>query len=151
MLKYDFCLKNTDEKEICSQNYRGKNLIVYFYPKANTPGWTSEAKAFMEYKAEFDSLNTVVIGISRDKPKANKRFKDNNNITFELLSDEDSVVCNQYEVIAEKSLYGKKYMGLERSTFIFDESFNLVKEYRNVKVKGHVELVLKDLYERTNI
>lgn len=104
----------------------------------------------MDYKAEFDFLNTVIIGISRDQPKANKRFKDNNKINFDLLSDIDSEVCNKYGVLAEKSFYGKKFQGIVRSTFLFDEESNLLKEYRNVKVKGHAEEVLNDLQKKVS-
>lgn len=142
MKKYDFTLKETDGKDVSLKDYRGKNVVLYFYPKDNTPGWTTEAQEFMEFHKEFEDLNTVILGISKDSLKSHEKFRDKYNIPFLLLSDESKEVHEMFDVMKAKKMYGKEYMGVERSTFVFDSDGSLIKEYRKVKVKGHAEEVL---------
>jgi peroxiredoxin Q/BCP len=119
-------------------------LIVYFYPKDSTPGCTTQAVGFSCLKDQFDALNTTIIGISRDSVKAHQNFTEKQNLTINLISDKEEVLCNHFDVIKEKNMYGKKVMGIERSTFIFHNG-KLVKEYRKVKAAGHAEQVLEDI------
>ena len=119
-------------------------LIVYFYPKDSTPGCTTQAIGFSCLKDQFDALNTTIIGISRDSVKAHQNFTEKQNLTINLISDKEEVLCQLFDVIKEKNMYGKKVMGIERSTFIFKNG-ELVKEYRKVKAAGHAEQVLEDL------
>jgi peroxiredoxin Q/BCP len=119
-------------------------LIVYFYPKDSTPGCTTQAIGFSYLKDQFDALNTTIIGISRDSVKAHQNFTEKQNLTINLISDKEEVLCNHFDVIKEKNMYGKKVMGIERSTFIFHNG-KLVKEYRKVKAAGHAEQVLEDI------
>ena len=119
-------------------------LIVYFYPKDSTPGCTTQAIGFSCLKDQFDALNSTIIGISRDSVKAHQNFTEKQNLTINLISDKEEVLCNHFDVIKEKNMYGKKVMGIERSTFIFHNG-KLVKEYRKVKAAGHAEQVLEDL------
>ena len=119
-------------------------LIVYFYPKDSTPGCTTQAIGFSCLKDQFDALNTTIIGISRDSVKAHQNFTEKQNLTINLISDKEEVLCNHFDVIKEKNMYGKKVMGIERSTFIFHNG-KLVKEYRKVKAAGHAEQVLEDI------
>ena len=119
-------------------------LIVYFYPKDSTPGCTTQAVGFSCLKDEFDALNTTIFGVSRDSVKAHQNFTEKQNLTFNLVSDKEEALCQHFDVIKEKNMYGKKVMGIERSTFIFHNG-KLVKEYRKVKAAGHAEQVLEDL------
>lgn len=119
-------------------------LIVYFYPKDSTPGCTTQAIGFSCLKDQFDTLNTTILGISRDSVKAHQNFTEKQNLSINLISDKEEVLCNLFDVIKEKNMYGKKVMGIERSTFIFHNG-QLVKEYRKVKAAGHAEQVLEDL------
>ncbi|MGB9192009.1 MULTISPECIES: peroxiredoxin [unclassified Acinetobacter] len=119
-------------------------LIVYFYPKDSTPGCTTQAIGFSCLKDQFDTLNTSILGISRDSVKAHQNFTEKQNLSINLISDKEEVLCNLFDVIKEKNMYGKKVMGIERSTFIFHNG-QLVKEYRKVKAAGHAEQVLEDL------
>ena len=141
MNKYDFTLKETDGNDISLKDYIGKNVVLYFYPKDNTPGWITEAQEFMEFHKEFEKLNTVILGISKDSLKSHEKFRDKYNIPFLLLSDESKEVHEMFDVMKPKKLYGKEYLGVERSTFVFDTEGNLAEEYRKVKVKGHAEEV----------
>ena len=119
-------------------------LIVYFYPKDSTPGCTIQAIGFSCLKDQFDALNTTILGISRDSVKAHQNFTEKQNLSINLISDKEEVLCNLFDVIKEKNMYGKKVMGIERSTFIFHNG-ELLKEYRKVKAAGHAEQVLEDL------
>ncbi|OTG73243.1 peroxiredoxin [Acinetobacter sp. ANC 4169] len=119
-------------------------LIVYFYPKDSTPGCTTQAIGFSCLKDQFDALNTTILGISRDSVKAHQNFTEKQNLSINLISDKEEVLCNLFDVIKEKNMYGKQVMGIERSTFIFHND-ELVKEYRKVKAAGHAEQVLEDL------
>ncbi|MFC6167798.1 peroxiredoxin [Acinetobacter terrestris] len=119
-------------------------LIVYFYPKDSTPGCTTQAIGFSCLKDQFDALNTTILGISRDSVKAHQNFTEKQNLTINLISDKEEILCNLFDVIKEKNMYGKQVMGIERSTFIFHND-QLVKEYRKVKAAGHAEQVIEDL------
>jgi thioredoxin-dependent peroxiredoxin len=118
------------------------SVVIYFYPRDNTPGCTQEGEAFGKTYAKFKKLKTQIVGISPDTLKSHVKFKENMAFPFELLSDPERAVCKLYDVIQEKSMYGKKYMGVERSTFLVDAKGVLRQEWRKVKVNGHAEAVL---------
>ncbi len=126
-------------------DYLGKKVILYFYPKDDTSGCTAEACDFRDCLRDFNNLNAVVLGVSRDKPKTHDKFKEKYGFTFPLLSDEDGAVCAAYGTWVEKSMYGKKYFGIERSTFLIDENGIIRGIWRKVKVDGHVQDLLKAL------
>ena len=128
-------------------DYLGKKVVLYFYPKDNTSGCTTEACDFRDRLRDFNVLNAMVFGISKDKPKTHDNFKSKHGLNFPLLSDEDGVVCNAYETWVEKSMYGKKYFGIERSTFLIDEEGVIRQIWRKVKVDGHAREVLKTIQD----
>lgn len=140
-----FTLPSDSGKDISLSDYLGKKVILYFYPKDNTSGCTLEAQAFRNHLQEFTDRGYVILGVSRDSVKKHCNFRDKNNLNFPLLSDEEEVASKLYDVLKEKSMYGRKYMGIVRSTFVIDEEGTLVKEYRNVKASTHVDNLLKDL------
>ena len=142
MSNYEFTLIETDGKDISLSDYRGKNVVVYFYPKDNTPGWNSEANSFKDLYDQFKENNTEILGVSRDSLKSHAKFRDKFQLPFLLLSDEDKKVHEQFNVMVPTKMFGKEGMGVERSTFIFNSEGELVKEYRKVKVDGHAEEVL---------
>ncbi|MCU4412854.1 peroxiredoxin [Acinetobacter sp. WU_MDCI_Axc73] len=119
-------------------------LIIYFYPKDSTPGCTTQAVGFSYLKDQFDALGATIIGVSRDSVKAHQNFTEKQSLSIDLISDKDEILCQLFDVIKEKNMYGKKVMGIERSTFIFHNK-QLVKSYRKVKAAGHAEQVLEDL------
>lgn len=141
----DFELPATGDKTVRLSDLRGQNVLIYFYPKDNTPGCTLEGQQFRDHIAEFEQLNTVIFGISRDSLKTHENFKNKQAFPFDLLSDKDETVCNLFGVIQLKKLYGREYMGVDRSTFLIDAEGVLRQEWRSVKVKGHVEEVLTAL------
>ncbi|MBC5630368.1 thioredoxin-dependent thiol peroxidase [Clostridium sp. NSJ-6] len=141
----NFSLIGSDKKEHSLSEYKGKKIILYFYPRDNTPGCSTEACDFRDNNSIIEDMNTIVIGVSRDSLKSHDKFIEKFNLPFLLLSDEDETLCNLFGVIKEKNMYGKKVMGIERSTFIINEEGVLVKEYRKVKVKGHIDTILEDL------
>lgn len=128
-------------------DYRGQKIILYFYPKDDTSGCTAQACAFRDQLEDFNNLDVAVFGISRDKPQSHDKFKSKYKLTFPLLSDVDGVVCAAYGTWVEKSMYGKKYFGIERSTFLIDEKGIIRHIWRKVKVAGHVEDVLETLHK----
>ena len=138
-------LMGSDKKEHSLSEYKGKKIILYFYPRDNTPGCSTEACDFRDNNSIIEDMNAIVIGVSRDSLKSHDKFIEKFNLPFLLLSDEDETLCNLFGVIKEKNMYGKKVMGIERSTFIINEEGVLVKEYRKVKVKGHIDTILEDL------
>ncbi|MDO5062087.1 MAG: peroxiredoxin [Peptostreptococcaceae bacterium] len=138
----DLSIPDTDGEIVSLGDYEGKTLVLFFYPKANTSGCTTEALDFKELYPDFQKLDVEVVGISKDSVKANKNFKEKYDLPFLLLSDVETKVSEAYGVYKEKSMYGKKYMGIVRSTFVIDARSNLVKEFTNVKVKGHAQEVL---------
>ena len=123
-------------------DYRGKTVILYFYPKDSTPGCTNESIAFRENHAQFLAANTVIFGISRDSLKSHDKFKANLELPYELISDAQEQLCRQFDVIKQKMMYGKQVVGIERSTFVIDSKGKLIQEWRKVKVDGHVDEVL---------
>ncbi|MDF3033205.1 MAG: thiol peroxidase, Bcp-type [Alphaproteobacteria bacterium] len=128
-------------------DYQGKKVVLYFYPKDDTSGCTAQACDFRDRLRDFNILNAVVFGISRDNPKSHDKFKEKYGLTFPLLSDEDGTVCAAYETWVEKSMYGKKYFGIERSTFLIDEEGIVRRIWRKVKVDGHAQEVFKAIQE----
>jgi peroxiredoxin Q/BCP len=141
----DFEIAATGDKTVKLSDYRGKKVILYFYPKDSTPGCTLEGQGFRDNIEQFNHLNTVILGISRDSIKMHEGFKCKQAFPFDLLSDQDESVCNLFEVIKMKSMYGKQVRGIERSTFLIDEDGVLVKEWRKVQVKTHIAEVLSHL------
>lgn len=132
-----------DGSNIELSDLRGQNIVLYFYPKDDTPGCTIEAQDFTKYLPEFQKLKTIILGVSKDSASKHCKFIEKYNIGFNLIADEDKKLCNEYKVLKEKSMFGKKYQGIERSTFLIDGNGNIAKIWRNVKVKGHVEEVVK--------
>jgi peroxiredoxin Q/BCP len=143
----DFTLPATGEQQIALSDYPGKNVVVYFYPKDSTPGCTTEGQDFRDKIHTFRRRNTVILGISRDSVKSHENFKAKQQFPFDLLSDTDEKACKLFDVIKEKNMYGRKVMGIERSTFLIDDKGVLRREWRKVKVKGHVEEVLEAIKE----
>ena len=140
-----FIAKATNDLTITNKELSGKKIIFYFYPKDDTPGCTIEGQDFSKHYNKFKKLNTEIYGVSRDSIKMHEKFKEKFNFPFNLISDSDEKLCNIFDVIKEKNMYGKKYMGIERSTFILDENQKLIKEWRKVKVKDHVEEVINTI------
>ena len=138
----NFSRPATGDKTISLKDLAGKKVVLYFYPKDNTPGCTTEGQDFRDAKAKFTRQNTVILGVSRDSIKKHENFKTKQNFNFDLLSDEDESLCKQFDVIKLKKLYGKEYLGIDRSTFLIDENGVLLEEWRGVKVKDHVDTVL---------
>ena len=134
-----------NDNSISSSELAGKKLVVYFYPKDDTPGCTKEALEFSNLKNEFNKKNVNIIGVSKDSAEKHKKFISKYKLNLKLASDEDLKICETFKVWVEKSMYGKKYMGIERSTFLFDEDLKLIKSWRKVKVNGHAEEVLKSI------
>ncbi len=139
----DLTLITTDPQLKSMTDLRGSNIVLYFYPKDNTPGCTQESLDFKQFKSEFDNKETVIVGISRDSLKSHHKFKDKFELPFELISDEDETICQRFGVMKDKNMFGKKVRGIERSTFLFDKQGVCVREWRKVKVPGHVEEVLE--------
>lgn len=139
----NFKLPATGDQEISLSSLKGKKLVLYFYPKDSTPGCTKEGQAFRDLYTQFQKANCEILGVSRDGVKAHENFKAKQTFPFELLSDKEETLCKQFDVIKEKSMYGRKVMGIERSTFLIDENAKLIQEWRKVKVAGHAEEVLE--------
>lgn len=138
----NFSRPATGDKTISLKELAGKKVVLYFYPKDSTPGCTTEGQDFRDAKAKFTRQNTVILGVSRDSMKRHENFKSKQSFNFDLLSDEDESLCKQFDVIKLKKLYGREYMGIDRSTFLIAEDGVLLEEWRGVKVKGHVDEVL---------
>jgi peroxiredoxin Q/BCP len=139
----DFSADATGDQKIRLKDLRGKNVVIYFYPKDSTPGCTTEGRDFSALHGKFKRANTVIFGVSRDSIASHEKFKEKQGFPFDLLSDPDEKVCKKFDVIQEKTLYGRKFMGVVRSTFLIDADGKLRREWRNVKVKGHTEEVLE--------
>ena len=135
-------LPATGDKNIDLKELRGKNVVLYFYPKDNTPGCTTEGQDFAANHTKFKRRNTIILGVSRDSVASHEKFSKKYNFPFDLLSDSDEKACKIFDVIKEKNMYGRKVMGIERSTFLIDETGKLRREWRKVKVKDHVAEVL---------
>lgn len=143
----DFKCEATNNKKIRLKDLRGQNVVLYFYPKDSTPGCTLEGKDFGDLHAKFRRQKTVILGVSRDSIASHEKFRAKQNFPFDLISDADETVCRLFDVIHEKTLYGRKYMGLVRSTFLIDINGKLRREWRSVKVKGHAAEVLDAVKE----
>lgn len=126
-------------------DFKGQRVVLYFYPRDNTPGCTTEGENFRDLYEEFTSRNVVILGLSRDSLKKHEKFKEKYEFPFELIADEEETLCELFGVMKWKNMYGKKVRGIERSTFIIDETGKLIKEWRKVKVPGHVDEVLAAL------
>ena len=137
-----FKLPATGEQTISLSSLKGKNIVLYFYPKDNTPGCTTEGQNFRDSIAKFKRQNCIILGVSRDTIRTHENFKTKQKFPFDLLSDTEEVLCNLFDVIKLKNMYGKKHLGIERSTFLINDKGVLKQEWRKVKVKGHVEEVL---------
>lgn len=143
----DFRAAATGDQTIQLKSLRGQKVVIYFYPKDSTPGCTTESQDFRDLHAKFRRQKTVILGVSRDSIASHEKFKAKHKFPFELLSDPDEKLCKQFDVIHEKSLYGRKFMGVVRSTFLLDENGKLRREWRKVKVKGHAQEVLDAVKE----
>ena len=141
----EFKLPSTVGREISLKSCKGKNVVLYFYPKDDTTGCTKEAIAFTELKKKFDKNNTIIFGLSKDDIKTHEKFIAKYDLAIDLLSDVDGSTCEAYGVWVEKNMYGRKYMGIERSTFLIDATGRVEKVWRKVKVSGHVEEVLESV------
>lgn len=146
----DFELPATGEKSIGLAQCRGKKVVLYFYPKDNTPGCTQEGQAFKAHSDEFEQFNALILGVSRDSVKVHEGFKCKQQFPFDLLSDQDETLCRLFDVIKMKNMYGKQVRGIERSTFLIDENGVLIHEWRKVQVKTHVDEVLRVLRQRSS-
>ncbi|WP_026182596.1 peroxiredoxin [Leeia oryzae] len=145
MTAYQIALPATGAREIKLSDYAGKWVVLYFYPKDNTPGCTTEGMNFRDLHEAFVALNAVILGVSRDSVKSHENFKSKMTFPFDLLSDPDELLCNAMGVMKMKNMYGKQVRGVERSTFLFSPTGELVKEWRGLKVPGHVDEVLATL------
>ncbi|USG64721.1 thioredoxin-dependent thiol peroxidase [Brevibacillus ruminantium] len=143
----DFTLMASNQQQISLADFRGKNVVLYFYPKDMTPGCTTEACDFRDYHPEFSKLDTVVLGISPDDVKSHDKFTAKHELPFPLLADTDHSIAEAYGVWVLKKMYGREYMGIERTTFVIDKEGNIAKVWPKVKVKGHVQEVLQFIRE----
>jgi len=141
----DFVCAATGDKTVRLKDLRGNNVVLYFYPKDSTPGCTTEGQDFRDLHSKFKRQNTLIFGVSRDSITSHEKFKARQSFPFELLSDPDEKLCRKFDVIHEKTLYGRKFMGVVRSTFLIDADGKLRQEWRGVKVKGHAAEVLESV------
>ncbi len=139
----------TSNLKLSNNDFLGKNLVIYFYPKDSTPGCTTEGQEFRDNYKIFKKYNTEIVGVSRDSIKSHENFKAKQSFPFELLSDPDEKVCKAFDVMKLKSMYGREYIGVDRSTFLIDKEGKILKEWRSVKVKGHVDEVLNTVKDLT--
>ncbi|MFV2060346.1 MAG: peroxiredoxin [Gammaproteobacteria bacterium] len=137
-----FKIDATGDKKISLSDLKDKNIVLYFYPRDNTSGCTTEGQAFRDNIAKFKQQNTVILGVSRDSVRTHENFKEKQKFPFDLLADTEEVLCDLFDVIKMKNMYGKKVRGIERSTFLIDQHGKLAQEWRKVKVAGHVDDVL---------
>ena len=143
----NFSAAATGDKTIQLSDYQGQYVLLYFYPKDNTPGCITEGQNFRDNIEKFEQYNTVILGVSRDSVRVHEGFKTKQSFPFDLLSDKEENLCQLFDVIKEKNMYGKKVMGIERSTFLIDPEGVLIHEWRKVKVKIHLDEVLEKLAE----
>ncbi len=143
----DFSLLSDQDQTVSLNQFRGKKVVLYFYPKDNTPGCTREACDFRDQLGQFESGDTVILGISKDSPAKHRKFKEKYALPFTLLADEDGNVCQAYGVIDKKSLFGNTFLGIQRSTFLIDEQGIIRAIWRKVKVTGHIEQILNEIGE----
>jgi thioredoxin-dependent peroxiredoxin len=143
----DFDLPTDGNGQLKLSSLHGEKVVLYFYPKDDTPGCTTEACNFRDNLPDFEKLNARIIGISKDSPTKHDKFKDKHDLPFTLVSDEEGSVCEAYGTWIEKSMYGRKYMGIDRATFLIDENGYILQVWRKVKVPGHVDDILKTITE----
>jgi len=141
----NFTLRSDDGREVSLSDYRGKKVVLYFYPKDGTPGCTNEAKEFRDNIKDFEKENAAILGVSKDSIESHQKFKKKYNLPFTLLSDPEGNVLDLYGVWKRKSLFGKTFMGIERTTFLIDENGIVKKTYQKVRIKGHAQICLLDL------
>lgn len=141
----DFCMPDQNEKQVCLKDYKGKNIVLYFYPKDNTPGCSLEAVTFTRYKPEFEKYNTTVLGISKDSCESHRKFIEKKNLNLTLISDTDKEIQKKYGVWQLKKFMGKEFIGTIRSTFLIDSNGKIKKIWDKVKVQGHAEQVLNEV------
>lgn len=141
----DAKVEATGEQSFKLSELKGTNVVLYFYPKDNTSGCTAEGEDFRDNYSKFKRHNTIVLGVSRDSMTSHENFKEKYKFPFDLIADTDEKLCKKYDVIKEKNMYGKKVMGIERSTFIIDDKGILRAEFRKIKVPGHVDTVLDEI------
>jgi peroxiredoxin Q/BCP len=141
----NFTLPATGDQNLSLSDFKGRNLVIYFYPKDNTSGCTREGEDFRDLHEAFTKAGADILGVSRDSVKSHENFRKKHGFPFHLLSDPDEILCQQFDVIKEKKLYGRTYMGIERSTFLLDGAGVLKAEWRKVRVPGHAEAVLETL------
>ena len=139
----NFTLPATGDQDLSLEDFRGSSLIIYFYPKDNTPGCTTEGKDFRDLYSQFKAAGADIVGVSRDSVRTHGNFRNKHDFPFHLISDSEESLCKQFDVIKEKKLYGRTYMGIERSTFLIDTEGVLQQEWRKVRVPGHAEAVLE--------
>ena len=141
----NFTLPATGNQDLSLSDFSGRSLIIYFYPKDNTPGCTREGQDFRDMYTQFTKAGADILGVSRDSVKMHENFRNKHQFPFHLLSDKDELLCKQFDVIHEKKLYGRTYMGIERSTFLINPQGILIQEWRKLRVPGHAEAVLDAL------
>jgi len=141
----NFTLKSDEGRDISLSDFMGKKVVLYFYPKDGTPGCTNEAKAFRDAIKDFEKENAVILGVSKDNVESHQKFKRKHDLPFTLLSDPEGEALNLYGVWKKKSIFGRTFMGIERTTFLLDEQGVVRKIYRKVRVKGHAQACLLDL------
>lgn len=141
----DFTLQDSQGNNVALSNFKGKNVILYFYPKDNTKGCTLEAINFKDNYEEIKEKDTIILGVSKDSVKSHVNFINKYNLPFILLSDEEGKVCKLYGVWKMKKRYGREYMGIERTTFLIDKKGNIIKKFPKVKIPGHVEEIMEQL------
>ncbi|MBL4670704.1 MAG: peroxiredoxin [Arenicella sp.] len=139
----DLTVATTQDEAMQLRQLKGKNLVLYFYPKDNTPGCTTEGQNFRDAYKAFQAANTEILGVSRESIRTHQNFINKQEFPFDLISDPDEILCKAMDVMKEKNMYGKTHIGIERSTFVFDTEGKLVHEVRKVKVKGHVDVILE--------
>ena len=137
--------ETTGNATVSEKDFIGKNLVIFFYPKDSTPGCTTEGQNFRDSYKDFQKFNTEIIGVSRDTIKSHENFKSKQSFPFELLSDPDEKMCKSFDVMKMKSMYGREYIGVDRSTFLISSEGKIIREWRSVKVKGHVDEVLEEV------
>lgn len=148
--QYNFTGAISEDQTISLKDFSGKYLVIYFYPKDATPGCTLESQDFRDLYTEFTNLNADIIGVSRDSLKSHDKFKIKENLPFQLIADTDESICKIFDVLKLKKNYGREYIGIDRSTFVFSPLGELIQEWRGVKVKGHAAKVLEFIQTHAN-
>ena len=143
----NFTLPATGDQDLSLQDFSGRNLVIFFYPKDNTPGCTREGQDFRDLYEKFTATGADLLGVSRDSVRTHDNYRNKHGFPFHLLSDKDEALCQQFDVIREKKLYGRTYMGIVRSTFLLGPDGVLLREWRNIKVPGHAQAVLEAVQE----